>query len=118
MEKIYGQGKNSMGQLRSAVIPYSMSVIYLYSDGSSDGRRFDLSSIWKNEGLEDDLAEYFRELLLLINELIKKYAASDDYGEYSKKAELWISIKSCSEVTKFMTNAVSSIILKKYTLAV
>ena len=71
MEKIYGQGKNAMGQLRSAVIPYTLSVLYLYTDGSNKGKHFNLSKIWKKEGLEDDLSEYFKTLMFLLNNLIK-----------------------------------------------
>lgn len=114
MEKIYGQGKNAMGQLRSAVIPYTLSVLYLYTDGSNKGKHFNLSKIWKKEGLEGDLSEYFKTLMLLLNNLIKKYSVSDDYGEYSKKPELWNSIKYCTEIKKFMSASNSCDILKKY----
>ena len=116
MEKIYGQGKNAMGQLRSAVIPYALSILYLYTDGSNKGKRFDLSKIWKNEGLEDNLSEYLKTLMLLLNKLIKKYSLSDDYGEYSKKPELWNRIKSSPEIKKFMSTSNSRDILKKYAI--
>ena len=45
LEEIYGQGKNSMGQLRSAVIPYSISVIYYYTVGNNSTSKFNFSSI-------------------------------------------------------------------------
>lgn len=114
MEKIYGQGKNAMGQLRSAVIPYALSVLYLYTDGTNRGKRFNLSKVWKTEGLEDDLSEYLKTLMSLLNNLIKKYSVSDDYGEYSKKPELWNSIKCSPEINKFMSTSNSCDILKKY----
>jgi len=117
LEKIYGQGSNSIGQLRSAVIPYTLSVLYIYTDGSSDDLKFNLSKIWKDEGLEDDLAEYFRMLMLLINDLIKKYSASEDYGEYSKKPELWNTLQQCIEVNNFMATDNSRQILEKYTVS-
>ena len=113
MEKIYGQGKNSIGQLRSAVIPYSISVIYSYTNGSNN--IFNLSKIWRKEGLEDDLINFTRELMLLMNELIKKYSPSDDYGEYSKRKELWESIKKSSQIKSFMNQADSLKIINKYT---
>ena len=117
MEKLYGQGKNAMGQLRSAVIPYTLSVLFIFTDESNKGKRFNLSRIWKKEGLEDDLSEYLKTLMLLLNKLIKKYSFSDDYGEYSKKPELWNRIKCSPEIKKFMSTSNSCDILKKYTIS-
>jgi len=116
MEKIYGQGKSSMGQLRSAVIPYTLSILFIHTDGCENGGKLDMGRIWKNEGLEDDLVEYLSELLMLTNELIKKYSLSDDYGEYSKKPELWSSIKNSSELKNFMATENSVKLLKKYSI--
>lgn len=117
LEKIYGQGKNSMGQIRSAVIPYTIAVIYSYTDSSRKSRPFDLLKIWVEEGLEDDLTTFFTELLYLMNGLIKKYSESDDYGEYSKKSELWTSIIGSYEIEEFMQSANTVQILKKYSLS-
>lgn len=114
LEKIYGQGKNSMGQLRSAAVPYTISVLYKYTDGNKKGNSFDLLKIWLNEGLEDDLESYFKDLLTLVNDLIKKYSQSDDYGEYSKKVELWDSIIKSSEIMAFMDTNNSTKLMNKY----
>ena len=118
LENIHGRGKNSMGQLRSAVIPYALSIIYINTDGSNKNIRFNLARIWKHEGLEDDLAEYFGRLMLLMNDLIKKYSTSDDYGSASKKIELWDSIKGCNEIETFLLSENSKKILEKYTYSV
>ena len=117
LEKLYGQGKNAIGQIRSAVIPYSISVIYKYTDGAENSLKFDLNKIWKSEGLENDIAFYLKELMELMNELIKTYAVSDDYGEYSKKFELWNSIINSDEIKDFMKSSNSLKILKKYTIS-
>jgi hypothetical protein len=114
-EKIYGQGKYSMGQLRSVVIPYTLAVLYTYTDKSSTRGDFDLAAIWKSGGLQEDLKEYSKSLLLLVNDLVKKYSASEDYGEYAKKEELWISINKCEEVRQFMKSDHSEKIFAKYT---
>ena len=116
MEKIYGQGKNSLGQLRAAVIPYVLAVLYMYTDASPSGKYFNLDKIWKEEGFEQDLYEYLKVHMLLMNDLIKKYSASEDYNEYSKKTELWASIRDCQEIKNMMTNEITSSIFKKYTL--
>lgn len=114
LEKIYGQGKNSMGQLRSAVIPYSLAIVYSYTDGAIGNKAFDMERVWKNEGLDDTLGNFFYDLMKLVNGLIKHYSTSEDYGENSKKEELWVAIKDCKEVTEFMTSKPSKVMLKKY----
>lgn len=114
MENIYGVKSNAIGQIRSAVIPYSLSIIYINTD--LKGNKFDMSRIWKKEGLEDDLSNYLYDLMELMNDLIKKYATSDDLGEYSKKVDLWNSIKNCSEINDFINSENSAKIINAYTL--
>ena len=114
LEKIYGSGKNSMGQLRSAVVPYSLSVLFMISDGDKKSPSFDLLKIWLNEALEDDFEAYLTQLLKLVNELIKKYSESDDFGEYSKKQELWDRISTSKEIKAFTNTEDTKKIIKKY----
>lgn len=118
LEKIYGQGKNSMGQIRSAVVPYAISVIFIHADGAKQGKQFDLSKIWKKEKLEDDLVIFFKELMELMNSLIKKYSESDDYGEYAKNKKLWENISESKEIENFMASKISQQILDKYLVPV
>lgn len=103
LEKIYGQGKNSMGQLRSAVVPYSISVLHRYTD-YNDNRYFSLGKIWNEQSLSEKLEEVFKRLMILMNDLIKKYSNSDDFGEYSKKKELWQNIINSEEISSYMEN--------------
>jgi hypothetical protein len=114
MEKIYAD--NKIGNLRAAVIPYSISVLYSITDGSEKDV-FDLSKIWLSEGLEQDLADYLLDLMKLMNELIKKYATSDDPSENSKTRELWERVFESTEVQHFIKSADTKKILKKYTLS-
>jgi len=116
LEKIYGQGKNSLGQIRSAVVPYAISIIYIHTDGAKHGKQFDLLKIWKKEKLEDDLVAFFTELMKLMNDLIKKYSESDDYGEYAKNKKLWEQISESMEIENFMTSKISLNILDKYSI--
>jgi len=116
MENIYGQGKNSLGQLRAAVIPYTLSILYMHTDASSSGKCFNLDKVWKEEGIEADLHEYLKVLMILVNDLIKKYSVSEDYNEYSKKPELWDSIEKSQEIQDMMMNEFTSSILSKYTV--
>jgi len=114
MEKLHGAGNNSIGQIRSAVIPYSLSILHKYTDGV--GTHFDMSKVWRREGLEDDLGRFLFDLMFLMNGLIKHYSLSDDYGEFSKKPELWTSIKDCKEIIEFMSKTNSVKILEKYSM--
>ena len=114
LEKIYGVGKNSMGQIRSAAVPYTISVLFMITDGSKKAPSFDLLKIWINEGLENDIETYLTKLLKLVNELIKKYSESDDYGEYSKKEELWKRISSSREIKEFINTSDTNKIIDKY----
>lgn len=114
MEKIYGQGANSMGQIRSATVPYAISVIYSFTDGKRNGIFFDLSKIWMKEGIDEELSIYLVDLLKLVNDLIKKYSLSEDYGEYSKRKELWDMIIKSPEIKEFMETKNSKKIFEKY----
>lgn len=114
LEKIYGQGPNAIGQLRSAVVPYSIATLYIWSDGANENRYFDLAALWKEQDLAEDLAQFFKELMCLMNGLIKQYSASDDYGEYSKKPELWEAISRSPELTDFRALEETHAVLDKY----
>ena len=116
LEKIYGAGKNKIGNLRAAVIPYAVSILYNYTDGGTSDIIFDLNLIWIKEELEKDLSDYFYNLMTLINALLKNYASSDDISENSKTRELWIKVSESIEVQNFMGNADTIKILKKYTI--
>jgi hypothetical protein len=117
LEKMYGQGKNSMGQIRAATVPYTLSLVYKFTDGSKASDNFDLVKIWLNEGLDNDLKTLFYELLSLVNSLIKKYSKSDDLGEYSKKEELWNDISNSNEIKSFISQSYVLETLKKYAIS-
>ncbi len=116
LEKVYGDGKNKIGNLRAAVIPYSVSVIYNYTDGGESELFFGFNKIWINEGLDLDLADYFYSLMKLMNSLIKKYAPSDDPSDYAKRQELWENISKCDEIDTFMKSQNTKKIISKYTI--
>jgi hypothetical protein len=116
LEDLHGSGKRALGQLRSAVIPYAISALHHFTDASRSGISFDLSKIWKAEGLEDDLSDFMVELMKLMNTLVKQYADSDDYGENSKKKELWDKVVHSSELKDFMNMKTSQHVLNRFTI--
>ena len=117
LEKLYGSGKNAIGQLRSAVVPYAISSLYLNMDGDKSSLDFNLALIWKNQSLDEIMRAFFDELMVLMNELVKKFAQSDDYGEYSKKEQLWKDISSSKELKKFYSSEEAVLFIKKYGIA-
>lgn len=117
LEKIYGQGHSAMGQIRSAVVPYSISALYEFTSGGKKNQYFDLLKIWRSEKLDEELQIFFRSLMKVMNKLIKKYSKSDDLGEYSKKPELWDDIVYSPELDDFMNQLDHKALLKKYSIS-
>ena len=111
---IYGAGKNSMGQLRSAAVPYSMAILHHYTDGNSSMENFDFYKIWRAEKVPDDLRDFCENLLRLTNSLLKKYSKSDDVPQYSKNIELWNDIKASQEANMVFEQPSAKKILSKY----
>ena len=70
--------------------------------------------MWINQGLDNSLRAYFHNLMSLMNDLIKKYAQSDDFAQYAKKEQLWKDIKNSSELSKFFESKDTLKIINKY----
>ena len=64
------------------------------------------------------MVSFFTKLMELMNELIKQYSESEDYGEYAKNKKLWEDISDSTEITKFMTSKIALEILKKYSIPI
>lgn len=118
LENIHGTRNNAIGQLRSAVVPYTMSVLFLHTEGNKKNEMtFDLTKLWVKEGVEEDLATFLKSLMILINNLIKQYSKSDDLGEYSKKKELWDDISTSKEIKDFLQTPNADKIFNKYSIS-
>lgn len=115
LEKLYGFGNNSIGQLRSAVVPYAISILHRFTSGNKHNKPFNLERIWKAESLESDLANFLKSLMILVNSLIKKNSSSDDYGEFSKRKELWDKVAESEEIKEVINSDDFYKIYEKYT---
>jgi hypothetical protein len=118
LEKIHGdsRGKNNIGNLRSAVIPYTLAILNKFTDDPKANLKFDLQKIWRSEKIDLDLERFLYKLMVLVNKLIKIYSKTDDYGSYAKKESLWLDLKNCKEVNEFMSTPESKNIIKSYTV--
>jgi hypothetical protein len=118
MMDIHGTHNQALGQLRSAVVPYSISVLYNMTDGNRKGGLvFNLFKFWKTEGLENDLAIYVKDLMVLVNGLLIKYSKSGDVGEWTKKKECWDILSTSKEIVQFVNSEDSKKIIAKYTIS-
>lgn len=110
LEKLHGSGKNAIGQLRAAVIPYSISCIYIYANSlSKNGVNYTLNfeTIWKDETISKTLADLFLDLMKRMYLWIDKYKSSTDISENTKKEDLWNKISKSSELKEFLKGSTS-----------
>jgi len=90
-EKIYGIKPNAIGDLRYITVPYSISLMTYMTDGN-----LDLYKIWKNQAISEDLKELLFDLMVKVEEAIKKSAEINHgalYGEWAKKEDCWNDLK-------------------------
>jgi len=114
LEILHGAGKNAIGQLRSAVIPYTMSAIYLHMNAKKKSPDFNLELLWKNQELDDFMRSFFFDLMKLMNQLVKDYAQTDDYGTYARKEQLWIDISKSKEIANYFNSDDAQKFIEKY----
>jgi hypothetical protein len=112
--RIYGSGKNSIGQLRAPVIPYSISAIYIHTDGNKDKYQFNFTKIWKEQSISSNFELWGRQLMELMNELIKKYAVTDNVEDGTKRKEAWDIIKDSNELNLFFKSPNAILVLNEY----
>lgn len=115
-ETLYGSGPNAIGQIRSSVVPYALSVLYKLTLIKKINY-FDLGTIWMAQALPDDLKEFSKKLLKSVHEWCKKYSESDDVGEYAKKDILWKKLISSREFTTLENDVKTKVIINKYRLS-
>jgi hypothetical protein len=88
-EKIYGVKPNAIGDMRYITVPYSIAWLALKLH-----YKLDLYKIWKQQSLSDNLKSKLYEVMSKIEDYIKNKAPGSLYGEWAKKEECWIAIKS------------------------
>lgn len=120
LEILYGVRSTAIGHIRSATVPYSVSLIFLDTQGSGQVNGlsyFNLCEIWKNQKLSTDLKEFGISLLRLVNTRIVANKFTDDVNEDTKKEEMWKRIKTDTEIINFFNATATRNILKKYLLS-
>jgi hypothetical protein len=119
LEALYGSGKNSIGQIRSAVVPYTMSLVYRYcNEGNTITSSFKIVELWKNDGFDEVLSARLYELMELVNKLLLEHKLTDDVNESTKKPEQWNIIKDCHNIKEFFKVPDSKKVFSRYKFTV
>jgi hypothetical protein len=115
LEELHGARTKAIGQLRSAAVPYTLSVIFkLFGGTANKTPKFSLSKVWKEQGVSESLSEFCMEIMKEMYVLIQKYKTSDDSSENTKKEELWIAIRDSSEIKALKESENAKKIIKEY----
>ena len=88
--------------------------MYKVTDGNKAAPSWNFMKIWDDEKLESDLESYIKDLLKLMDALIKKYSRDYDCFEYSKKEELWMKINTSKDLNEFINSELTKKIVDKY----
>ena len=88
--KRYGTKTQSfcIGDMRSAVVPYVISLLCVLTDG-----KLDLYKIWKNQSLSDALSDFIYGLMKELNDFIIEECPVTNYTEWVKKEDCWSKVK-------------------------
>lgn len=87
-EKVYGIKPNAIGDLRYITVPYAISLFGYLSE-----YKLDLYKIWLNQSVSDELQQTIREIMCLVEFIIKESAPGALFGEWAKKEGCWTTLK-------------------------
>jgi hypothetical protein len=88
-EKAYGVKPNAIGDMRYVTVPYAISLLTNATSG-----QLDLYKIWRNQSISQSLKDLLYEMMKEIEAFIKSSAPGGLFGEWAKKEECWIKVKS------------------------
>ena len=89
-DKRYGTkvSGNQIGELKQVVVPYTLSLLNLITEG-----KLDLYKIWKNQHISNVLSDFIYELMKQVNKFIIDKSPVSHYIEWAKKEECWLMVK-------------------------
>jgi hypothetical protein len=97
-DKRYGIKPNSIGEMKQVVVPYTLSLLNIFTEN-----KLDLYKIWKNQAISAELSDFIYDLMKQINQFIKDNSPSDNRIEWAKKEECWELVKNNSWNFNFKT---------------
>jgi hypothetical protein len=87
-EKAYGVKPNSIGDMRYVTVPYSVAFLSFITKG-----KLDLYKIWKAQSISSGLKNFIYNLMIQVEDFVKKNAPGSLYGEWAKREECWEQLK-------------------------
>lgn len=90
-EKLYGIKPNSIGDMRYITVPYALALLNL-----RNGSHISLGDIWRKQSISEELSTTIYNLMWEVEQFIKNNAPGALYGEWAKKEECWLKLKSNS----------------------
>jgi hypothetical protein len=90
-DKRYGKKPDSIGEMKQAVVPYTLSLINRITEN-----KLDLYKIWKNQQVSPQLSEFIYNLMKQVNQFILDTYAGQHYIEKAKREECWELVKNHS----------------------
>lgn len=88
-EKTYGIKPNAIGDMRYITVPYTITLL-----NSLTKNQIDLYKIWKAQDVSEPLISLLYEMMSAIEPFIKDTAPGGLYGEWAKKEDCWLRVKS------------------------
>ena len=88
-EKTYGIKPNSIGDMRYVTVPYAVSLLTYLTNC-----QIDLYLIWRKQAVSESLKALLLIMMKEIESYIKSSAPGGLYGEWAKKEECWLQVKS------------------------
>lgn len=88
-EKAYGIKPNAIGDMRYITVPYAITLL-----NSLTKNQIDLYKIWKSQDVSEPLKSLLYDMMSAIEPFIKGTAPGGLYGEWAKKEDCWLQVKS------------------------
>lgn len=74
--------------MRYITVPYTLALL-----SYKKGKEINLSEIWEKQVVSEDLQTTIYNVMVQVEQFIKKNAPGALYGEWAKKEECWITVK-------------------------
>lgn len=89
-DELYGTKRkdNNIGELKSVVVPYTIGLLNHLVEG-----KINLYKIWRNQKISTNLSNLIYSLMLQVNPYIISISPSNNYLEWAKKEDCWISVR-------------------------
>ena len=102
MEKLYGKKPAAIGDIRNVVVPYTLSLFTLLTEG-----KLDLYKIWMNQSLSESLKDALYDLMVQVNEFILEVSPKTNVLEWARASDdCWKLVKGNKNNWRFEKSSI------------